>query len=40
MTVGEAWLRRNLVAAMCSFGLSGLLRLGEFWIQHGTAGVP
>jgi hypothetical protein len=25
---------------MCSFGLSGLLRLGEFWIQHGTAGVP
>ena len=39
MTVGEAWVR-NLVAAMCSFGLSGLLRLGEFWIQHGTAGVP
>jgi hypothetical protein len=25
---------------MCCFGLSGLLRLGEFWIQHGTAGVP
>jgi hypothetical protein len=39
MTVGEAWVR-NLIAAMCSFGLSGLLRLGEFWIQHGTAGVP
>jgi hypothetical protein len=39
MTVGEAWVR-NLVAAMCCFGLSGLLRLGEFWIQHGTAGVP
>jgi len=39
MTVGEAWVR-NLVAAMCSFMLSGLLRLGEFWIQHGTAGVP
>jgi len=39
MTIGEAWVR-NLVAAMCSFGLSGLLRLGEFWIQHGTAGVP
>ncbi|HEY1462405.1 MAG TPA: hypothetical protein VGF44_03185 [Terriglobales bacterium] len=38
MTIGEAWVR-NLVAAMCSFGLSGLLRLGEFWIQHGTAGV-
>jgi hypothetical protein len=39
MTVGEAWVR-NLVTAMCSFGLSGLLRLGESWIQHGTAGVP
>jgi hypothetical protein len=39
MTVGEAWVR-NLIAAMCCFGLSGLLRLGEFWIQHGTAGVP
>ena len=39
MTVGEAWVR-NLIAAMCSFGLSGLLRLGEFWIQKGTAGVP
>ena len=39
MTLGEAWVR-NLVSAMCSFGLSGLLRLGEFWIQHGTTGVP
>jgi len=39
MTVGEAWVR-NLIAAMCCFGLSGLLRLGEFWIAHGTAGVP
>jgi hypothetical protein len=39
MTVGEAWVR-NLVAAMGCFLLSGLLRLGEFWIQHGTAGVP
>jgi hypothetical protein len=38
MTIGQAWVR-NLVAAMCCFGLSGLLRLGEFWIQHGTAGV-
>ena len=38
MTIGEAWVR-NVVAAMCCFGLSGLLRLGEFWIQHGTAGV-
>lgn len=39
MTIGEAWVR-NLIAAMCSFGLSGLLRLGEFWVQHGTSGVP
>jgi hypothetical protein len=38
MTIGEAWVR-NLIAAMCCFGLSGLLRLGEFWVQHGTAGV-
>jgi hypothetical protein len=38
-TVGDVWVR-NLVAAMCCFGLSGLLRLGEFWIQRGTAGVP
>jgi len=28
VTVGDTWLR-NLVAAMCSFGLSGLLRLGD-----------
>jgi hypothetical protein len=38
MTVGEAWVR-NLVTAMCCFGLSGLLRLAEFWVQNGTAGV-
>jgi hypothetical protein len=38
MTIGEAWVR-NLVTAMCCFGLSGLLRLAEFWVQHGTAGV-
>jgi hypothetical protein len=39
MTIGEAWVR-NLVSAMCCFALSGLLRLGEFWVQHGAAGVP
>jgi hypothetical protein len=39
MTIGEAWVR-NLVSAMCCFALSGILRLGEFWVQHGTAGVP
>src|SRR5258707_14795652 len=38
MTIGEAWVR-NLVTAMCCFGLSGLLRLAEFWIRNGTAGV-
>jgi hypothetical protein len=38
MTVGEAWVR-NLVAAMMCFGLSGLLRLAESFIAHGTAGV-
>lgn len=38
LTVGEAWVR-NLVTAMCCFGLSGLLRLAEFWVQNGTAGV-
>src|SRR5258708_37943775 len=38
MTIGEAWVR-NLISAMCCFSLSGLLRLGEFWIQHGAAGV-
>jgi hypothetical protein len=38
MTIGDAWVR-NLVAAMMCFGLSGLLRLAEFWIQNGTAGM-
>jgi hypothetical protein len=38
MTIGEAWVR-NAVSAMACFGLSGILRLLEFWIQNGTAGV-
>lgn len=38
MTIGEAWVR-NAVSAMGCFGLSGILRLTEFWIQNGTAGV-
>ncbi len=38
MTIGEAWVR-NAVSAMACFGLSGILRLAEFWIQSGTAGV-
>jgi hypothetical protein len=38
LTIGDAWVR-NMAAAMMCFGLSGLLRLAEFWIQNGTAGV-
>lgn len=38
LTIGDAWVR-NLAAAMMCFGLSGILRLAEFWIQNGTAGV-
>jgi hypothetical protein len=33
LTIGDAWVR-NLVAAMACFGLSGLLRLAEFWINN------
>jgi hypothetical protein len=38
MTIGDAWVR-NFVSALMCFGLSGLLRLTEFWIRNGTAGV-
>jgi hypothetical protein len=38
LTVGEVWVR-NAVSAMCCFGLSGILRLAEFWIQNGKAGI-
>ena len=38
MNIGEAWVR-NMVTAMACFSVSGLLRLGEFWIANGTAGV-
>jgi hypothetical protein len=38
MTIGEAWVRYAVTAMMC-FGLSGILRLMEFWIRNGTAGV-
>lgn len=38
MTIGEAWIRNMASAIMC-FLLSGILRLGESWIQNGTAGV-
>jgi hypothetical protein len=39
ITIGEAWARNGISAMVC-FGLSGILRLAEFWIQKGTAGVP
>jgi hypothetical protein len=39
LTIGDAWVR-NAVSAMACFALSGILRLAESWIQHGTAGVP
>jgi hypothetical protein len=39
LTVGEVWVR-NAVSAMCCFGLSGILRLAEFWVKNGTGGVP
>jgi hypothetical protein len=38
LTVGEAWVRNFLTALLC-FSVSGLLRLVEFWIEHGKAGV-
>ncbi len=38
LTIGDAWVR-NLASAMLCFGLSGVLRLTEFWINNGTAGV-
>lgn len=38
MTVGEVWAR-NLITAILCFGLSGFLRLVEFWVLNGTAGV-
>jgi hypothetical protein len=38
MTVDEDWIR-NFVSAMMCFGASGLLRLAEFWVENGSAGV-
>jgi hypothetical protein len=38
LNIGDAWIRNAVSAGMC-FGLSGLLRLAEFWINAGTAGV-
>jgi phosphatidylserine synthase len=35
---GTLWAR-HLVAAMACFCLSGLLRLAEFFVAHGTGGV-
>ncbi len=38
LTVGEAWIRNFLTALLC-FSVSGVLRLVEFFIQNGKAGV-
>jgi hypothetical protein len=35
---GAPWAR-HVLAAMACFGLSGLLRLAEFFVAHGTGGV-
>ena len=35
----EGWMRHFLAAGLCLL-LSGLLRLAEFFIARGTAGVP
>lgn len=37
-TIGQAWVR-NACTAMACFGLSGILRLAEFFILHGKGGV-
>ncbi len=34
----EGWMRHFLAAALCLL-LSGLLRLAEFFVQHGTGGI-
>ena len=34
----EGWMRHFLVAALCLL-LSGLLRLAEFFVTHGTGGI-
>jgi len=36
--IGHSYLR-NFVAAGCSFMVSGLLRLAEFFVAQGTGGV-
>jgi len=35
---GALWAR-HILAAMCCFGLSGLLRLAEFFVEQGVGGV-
>jgi len=35
----EGWMKHFLAAALCLL-LSGLLRLAEFFVARGTAGVP
>jgi hypothetical protein len=35
----EGWMRHFVAAGLCLM-LSGLLRLAEFFVAHGTAGIP
>ncbi len=35
---GTPWAR-HIIAAMCCFGLSGVLRLAEFFVEQGGGGV-
>jgi hypothetical protein len=35
----EGWMRHFVAAGLCLL-LSGLVRLAEFFVAHGTAGVP
>jgi hypothetical protein len=35
----EGWMRHFVAAGLCLL-LSGLLRLAEFFVAHGTAGIP
>ena len=36
---GEGWLRHFVAAGLCLL-LSGLVRLAEFFVAQGTAGIP
>jgi hypothetical protein len=35
----EGWMKHFVAAGLCLL-LSGLLRLAEFFVAHGTGGIP